>query len=1065
MEPWNLKFSGLMKGIYRASGILASAILFSLLLPVYQAIAIDTVSVGSFSVNFHNTGDVLKASNTVGTGTQDWTSDQKDAVITSLNILNNSFSNTPANPVKVGVAFTDQLPTGTLGSTSSRLFLFNNEIITAAELKWREEFPLSTPADSMDIAFLVNANATFSFGDGIPATSQTLDFQSVITHEVAHGLGITSSYSSASGHSAFGLTRYDSFLKDINGNVAKAGTFGDPNSLAVIGQKGDLFWTGQNANSTYGGNTPLFIHPSLFLSGSSISHLFNPGEIQYFQLQGIEHSRAPNKLLLDMFRDMGWSINSTFYDAFGPTFYRDATAINYSDTYSSSVDYVTGLNVHGNGNIVTHSGSITTGGTVANGIRVTGILNRLDITGQVHSTGDFSQSVYVTGVDNIINHSGTVTATGNESIGIFTVDATRTRINHSGTTDAGSGLTAIHMNQLDLFATLPNELNIMNGSVIVGDIFNLDVNQDAEMHFGYDYDNSGNFTGFDSDFDFTFNDDITGGWSGFVGAGTTSLNGTSNFTTLDILTGATLMGSGTIVGNVVNNGQVNPGNSIGTLTINGDYTHGSNAILNIEMNNTSADKLVVTGNATINGGSIDVSRSGTEVVNIETGDRHTVLSTNQVPAGTFNTINSTMPLLSFTDIYNAGGVDLVATRRSIADAIPNVSPSQRSVSNMIDTLRPNATGDLLNVFTTLHDLNSEELGNAMDQLSPEEFGNLSSVSRMGNSLFTSTVTGRMAGFRLAMDNPFSNLDRLYAYNESGNEDTLMDAAPVFSLLPRAGVGKYGMSTWVRGFSSRAEQDGRGGSFGFDYDTSGVSAGIDRRFGKRLIAGFGGGISKTDLDYDGVSSSTDINTKHFSLYGSYTADRYYVDAVLGYARNKLDTYRNISISDIQRTANSDHDSDSYTLYLGGGYPVDFEQWRVAPTASMEYSYYREESYTERGADSLNLAIDEFTSDSLVSKLGFRIGRLFKTKHVEFFPEVNAHWSYLIGDIERGVNSRFVNTTESSTVKGLKSGRDGVVLGIGIAGYVSNNISLFLNYEAEYRNDFDAQKATVAFQFKF
>ncbi len=153
MEPWNLKFSGLMKGIYRASGILASAFLFSLLLTVSQAIAIDTISVGNFTAHFHNNGDVLKSSSTVGTGTQDWTSEQKDAVVTSLNILNNNFSNIAANPVKVGVAFTDQLPTGTLGSTSSRLFLFNNEIITAAELKLREAFPLNTPADSMDIAF------------------------------------------------------------------------------------------------------------------------------------------------------------------------------------------------------------------------------------------------------------------------------------------------------------------------------------------------------------------------------------------------------------------------------------------------------------------------------------------------------------------------------------------------------------------------------------------------------------------------------------------------------------------------------------------------------------------------------------------------------------------------------------------------------------------------------------------------------------------------------------------------------------------------------------------------
>ncbi len=46
-----------------------------------------------------------------------------------------------------------------------------------------------------------------------------------------------------------------------------------------------------------------------------------------------------------------------------------------------------------------------------------------------------------------------------------------------------------------------------------------------------------------------------------------------------------------------------------------------------------------------------------------------------------------------------------------------------------------------------------------------------------------------------------------------------------------------------------------------------------------------------------------------------------------------------------------------------------------------------------------------------------------------------------------------------------GRDRVQLGVGITGYVGEKINIFLNYAAEFGSGFDAQKASLAFQFKF
>ena len=77
-------------------------------------------------------------------------------------------------------------------------------------------------------------------------------------------------------------------------------------------------------------------------------------------------------------------------------------------------------------------------------------------------------------------------------------------------------------------------------------------------------------------------------------------------------TGGTLQGSGTIFGNVINEGNVSPGNSIGTLTVDGNYVQGltnPNANLNIEVNGSSSDLLKITGDnrVVLLGGNLNIS--------------------------------------------------------------------------------------------------------------------------------------------------------------------------------------------------------------------------------------------------------------------------------------------------------------------------------------------------------------------------------------------------------------------------------------------------------------------------
>jgi subtilase family serine protease len=72
-----------------------------------------------------------------------------------------------------------------------------------------------------------------------------------------------------------------------------------------------------------------------------------------------------------------------------------------------------------------------------------------------------------------------------------------------------------------------------------------------------------------------------------------------------VIQGGTLAGSGTVTGPVTNAGEVSPGTSPGTLTINGNYTQTSAGILTLELEGVDAvafDHLAVSGTAALDGG-------------------------------------------------------------------------------------------------------------------------------------------------------------------------------------------------------------------------------------------------------------------------------------------------------------------------------------------------------------------------------------------------------------------------------------------------------------------------------
>jgi hypothetical protein len=130
-------------------------------------------------------------------------------------------------------------------------------------------------------------------------------------------------------------------------------------------------------------------------------------------------------------------------------------------------------------------------------------------------------------------------------------------------------------------------------------------------------------------------------------------------------TNATLTGTGQINSNVISSGTVSPGQSTGTLSISGTYTHKASAKLTVEIaGSTAFDKLVISGTASLSG-TLNIVTNG---YTPRAGETFTVLTASSL-SGTFSNVSlpSIWTGLGWQVQYSAnpGFVTLTVTGRAM----------------------------------------------------------------------------------------------------------------------------------------------------------------------------------------------------------------------------------------------------------------------------------------------------------------------------------------------------------------------------------------------------------------
>lgn len=663
------------------------------------------------------------------------------------------------------------------------------------------------------------------------------------------------------------------------------------------------------------------------------------------------------------------------------------------------------------GNTITNTGIIR--GTSTTGVSMSGgstVTNYHDATIEGVTSG-----VYAGGPSLVCNYG---TVTGQTGISFY-AGSDDTLVN-SGTI-AGTNGTAVDMGGGS------DSVTLYTGSSIEGTI-NGGAGTDTLMLAGTGTTDIAQITGFealskggDGTWSLTGTGSTGGSWTVFLG--TLAANGT-------IGDGVTINGNGTLsgtgsVGTVTNSGRIAPGNSIGTLTINGDYTHQSGAIYEVEVDTTGeSDRIDITGTATINGGAVHVlAESGTYDQSVD----YTILHAVGGRTGVFDEVTSNFAFLDPTLTYTADDVLLTLVRNQTDFSDIALTHNQKVVAAAVDEASLATAGDAEQIIDELLTLSAPAARYALDQL------------------------GGAAYIAL----PIVDTDRAYWYLRSLFQPELGAC--------RTQSGRWGI--WVSLNASDGERDGDDIASRFDYHGLGVSGGVDYATSEHSRTGLSVGYVREKIGFSDLADECKIRTFQAALYTACERRSAYLNGAIYYGSSDYDMKRQIEFASINREAAGNFAGRGIAAYIEGSYKTSAMGMEVRPTASIFALSRRQPGFVETGAGSANLDVRSQASSSLRTSLGVKIAKDFTRDGAPAYRlEAGANWVHEFGDDQFYLTAR-PSGLESGPfqVQSDRIGRDSVLLDLGITRCLGQSGRLYLFYDANIQEDSVAHILTGGLRF--
>lgn len=407
-----------------------------------------------------------------------------------------------------------------------------------------------------------------------------------------------------------------------------------------------------------------------------------------------------------------------------------------------------------------------------------------------------------------------------------------------------------------------------------------------------------------------------------VSGGTLRVDGALSGSEVTVSSGGALGGSGTISGevnigsggrlfgtgtleNVVVSGTVAPGDSIGTLTVDGNYTQAAGSTYEAEINAADqSDRIVIGGTATLSGGTVDVVGLAGPI-----GTRYTLLTAAGGVNGQFSLLDvdaAPTPFLDMVLTYAANAVYLDVARSATTFASVGATRNHRAAGAGLDSLA--GVNPLIDAVAAL---DVPQVRAALDQLSGEMHASAQGALVDDSRIVRGAVS-----------------DRLRA--ATGNES---DAD--------------GIAAWVSLYGHGGDTDSDGNAAALKQRSDGLFVGadlpVDRDWRVGVLAGYGDSRFEA---YDRAAQATSHDLQ-VGAYGGRQWNRFGVNLGAAYAQHDVDSTRQAAFAGFSDALTGRYDAETTQLFVEAGYRFEFGRASFEPFLALAQVELKIDGFEEQG----------------------------------------------------------------------------------------------------------------------
>jgi outer membrane autotransporter protein len=508
-------------------------------------------------------------------------------------------------------------------------------------------------------------------------------------------------------------------------------------------------------------------------------------------------------------------------------------------------------------------------------------------------------------------------------------------------------------------------------------------------------------------------------------------------------------GSGRIAGDLdlAAGGTLSPGNSIGMLTVAGDlfFSAGARFAVEVTPEGTDSDLVMVTGDATLNGGSVaHIGATG----DYDLASTYTILSVDGTLSGAFDDVSSDFAFLDPSLIYdyNAGTIDLALRRNQRDFAEAALTRNQVATAGGIESIGFGVGNEVYDAIAQLAD-DDDLIRGSFDALSGEMHASAQTALIEDGRFIRNAANDRL---RASFSAAGASVVPVLAY---GLGETPMLVAPDHG----------GPVWWSQGFASWGRADGDGNAASLEHSTAGLLIGSDAFVGDwrvGLLAGYG----YSSFSADDRASAGSASNYHLGLYSGTQWGNVALRTGAAYSWHDIRTNRSVSLPGLGDSLSGDYAAGAIQAFGELGYGFDIDQnTRLEPFVNLAHVSLHTDRFAEEGAAAALSGGGGSTSTTFTT-LGVRGEHSFQLGTVDATLRGMLGWRRAFGDVIPQSSHAF-SAGDAFTIAATPITRDAAVIEAGLDLNFTPEATLGFSYNGQIASDAHDHGFTAQLGVKF